>query len=100
MPIASWQWAHVAVTPAAATGESTSRGPRMRCSPWQSVQVGDDLTPRASAVPWTLAPYSLACCAWQRPQVTRMFALWMEAAGSIGLRRGWLSWQYFRVAVP
>ncbi len=38
----------------AKTGEPLSAGPRIRCSPWQSVQTGASAMPLAAALPCTL----------------------------------------------
>src|SRR5262249_1190334 len=43
---------------------------RMLCSPWQSVQSGACVMPRANACPWTLARYCSTTSLWHMPQVS------------------------------
>ncbi len=55
IPSASWQLEQVRDTEATLTREAGSRAARMECSPWQSVQTGDLVTPWTMAVPWMLS---------------------------------------------
>ena len=45
-----------------------ARGPRIMCSPWQSVQTGVAVTAR-ERLPWMLIRYAAASLRWQRPRV-------------------------------
>jgi hypothetical protein len=65
-----WQLPQVSRMLLAFTGEATLVCLRMSCSPWQSVQSGACVTPRASAWPWTLARNSSTTPLWHMAQVS------------------------------
>jgi len=67
------------------TGDDGSVCLRMSCSPWQSVQTGESTLPLASAIAWTLVPYSRACFSWHVAQVSGIWRRLIRAPATAAL---------------
>ena len=65
-----WQRPQVSGTLFAKTLDSGFFGRMIEWLVWQSVQTGAAVTPRSTALPWTLVLYSAACLSWHMPQVS------------------------------
>jgi len=58
--------------------------PKIRCSEWQSVQVGASRCPEATALPWTLSATSFASWSWHAPQVLASLEKYNGDSGDVG----------------
>src|SRR4051812_36064780 len=86
----AWQLPQVSRMWPAFTGEAALLGLMILCSPWQSVQSGAWVMPRANAIPWTLARYCSTTAVWHIPQVSGTA---MRKTGDFGASNSWaLPW--------